>query len=170
MPSKKWQRLMRESSASFRRGRPQRTPAAAILIVTEGFVSEPTYFRELKRRLALRTVELIVEPAGMGDPRKLAERARALHHERKAAVRRGRLGNFQPAGFDQLWIVFDTDVPERHGKLHDGLGFAEANGVRCAHSTPCFEFWLLLHLHFTTAPMRVCAEAVARLSDGIGKA
>jgi hypothetical protein len=85
--------------------------------------------------------------------------------ERKAAARRRRLGNFQAAEFDQLWIVFDTDVPERHGKLHDGLGFAEANGVRCAHSTPCFEFWLLLHLRYTTAPMRVCAEAVERLSQ-----
>jgi len=170
MPSKKWQRLQQEAGVPFRRGRPQRPPAPAILVVTEGVVTEPTYLRELRRCLALKTLDLVIYPLGVGDPRKLAEKALGLKQGRKLAGRRHQLGISLPAGFDQIWIVFDTDVPAQHGRLHDGIAFAKANGIQCAHSTPCFEYWLLLHLDLTTAPMLVCAEAAARLAKELGKA
>jgi hypothetical protein len=168
MPSKKWQKLMEKSPASFRRGRPTREPAASILVVTEGQVSEPAYFNEMRRRLKLGTVELEVEPGEMGDPRRLAERACEINAERRSGTKKRKMGFFQPRVFDELWIVFDTDAPAVQGRLHSGLSFAQANGVRCAHSTPCFEFWLLRHHVFTTAPMRVCSDVIPRLSEAIG--
>lgn len=168
MPSKKWQKLVEKSPASFRRGRPTREPAPAILVVTEGQVSEPVYLRELRRRLKLGIIELVVEPGGMGDPRRLAEKACEINATRRSMAKRRKLGLFQPRVFDETWIVFDTDAPDAQGRLRDGLAFAQANRVRCAHSTPSFEFWLLLHHDFTTAPMRLCADVIPRLSAAIG--
>ena len=168
MPSKKWQKLVAKSPASFRRGRPTKEPAASILVVTEGEVSEPAYFRELKRRLKLQTVELVVAPAGMGDPRRLAEKACEINATRKGSARSRKLGLFQARIFDELWIVFDTDAPAAQGRLSDGISFAQAKRVHCAHSTPCFEFWLLLHHDFTTAPMRTCSDVFPRLSEAMG--
>lgn len=169
MPSKKWQKLMGKSPGSFRRARASREPAAAILIVTEGQVSEPVYFKELRNHMKLPTVEMVVEPAGMGDPQRLAERACEISEARRRSAKRQKLGISQARVFDELWIVFDTDAPAAQGRLAGGLSFAKERGVKCAHSTPCFEFWLLLHHLFSTAPMRTCAEVIRRLSYAIGK-
>lgn len=68
----------------------------------------------------------------------------------------------------EMWIVFDTDVPVEHGKFHDGVAFAEASGVKTAESSPCFEYWLLLHLDYTTAPMERFANVKPRLVKALG--
>jgi hypothetical protein len=41
-------------------------------------------------------------------------------------------------------------VAVREGFWNEVRQLAEAKKVRLAHSTPCFEFWLLLHFGFTT--------------------
>lgn len=168
MASRKWKKKINSDPRSFRRSRWSKPPAKAILIVTEGEVTEPVYFDELKRRLNLSTVEIEVLGAGKGDPRRLAESALEERKQRRKDAKQGRLALSKAPDFDELWIVFDTDAPLEQGRYHDGVGFADAKGVRCAESTPCFEFWLLLHLEFTTAPMARFADVKPKLERMLG--
>jgi hypothetical protein len=161
----KWKKQIPSDAASFRRPKGSARPGNAILIVTEGLVSEPAYFMALKRRLALQTLEIEVQPGGMGDPQKLVEYAVGLREARRREARNGTLSLSKALDFDEVWIVFDTDVPLAHGRLQAGLVKAVSKKIQVAHSTPCFEFWLLLHKTYTTAPMLKCADAVARLES-----
>lgn len=169
MAGKKWRKEVSSDPRSFRRPRGSRPPATAILIVTEGEVTEPTYFEALRRRLSLPTVEVAILPRGCGDPVRLVEYALDEAEKRRQAFKSGKLSHAKAAKFDKLWIVFDTDIPVEHGRLANGLALAVANGVQVAHSTPCFEYWLLLHRDYTTAPMPKCADVIPRLSEAIGQ-
>jgi hypothetical protein len=54
----------------------------------------------------------------------------------------------------------DTDVAVRNHIWNDVRQLAAAKKVTLAHSTPCFEFWLLLHLvGFTTRADLVNGDA-----------
>ena len=163
----KWKKHLASDLHSFRRARGSQRPAKAILILTEGEVTEPVYFQALKAKLALATVEIEVLPQGKGDPRRLAEAALEERAKRRKAARDGRLSYAEAADFDEMWIVFDSDVPLEHGRFHSGVSFAESQGVKCAHTTPCFEFWLLLHLAYTTAPMERFVDVEPRLSGAL---
>jgi len=43
------------------------------------------------------------------------------------------------------------------------MALKEAAGIKFAFSDPCFEFWLLLHEEFTTAPFADCGQVIQRL-------
>lgn len=167
MGGRKWKKRIDSDPRSFRRPRGSRPPAKAILIVNEGEVTEPVYFDALKRKLNLLTVEIEVVGAGKGDPRRLAEAAVEEKKQRRKDAKKGKLGFSKAPDFDEFWIVFDTDVPVAHGRYQDGVGFAAAKGVKVAESTPCFEFWLLLHLEYTTAPMVKFADVKPRLEKAL---
>ncbi|MCX8495822.1 MAG: RloB family protein [Akkermansiaceae bacterium] len=169
MGSKKWKKHIASDIGSFRRPRGSTRPGNSILIVTEGEVTEPVYFEALKHKLALQTVEIEVVPAGKGDPRRLAEAALKEQKKRRKDAKDGTLGFSKATDFDELWIVFDTDVPVEHGRFHDGVGFATAKGVKSADSSPCFEYWLLLHLDYTTAPMTRFSDVKPRLVSALGR-
>lgn len=130
-------------------------------------MSEPAYFEALRRRLALQTLEIAIQPGGMCDPQKLVEYALSLRETRRREARNGTLSLSKAMDFDEIWIVFDTDVPLAHGRLQAGLTKAAAKKIHAAHSTPCFEFWLLLHKAYTTAPMPKCADAIVRLASNL---
>lgn len=165
--ARKWKKHLPSGVRSFRRPQGSKPPAKAILILTEGEVTEPVYFEALRAKLALQTVEVEVLPQGKGDPRRLAEAALEEREKRRKAAKQNRLSLSQSPDFDEMWIVFDSDVPMEHGRYHDGITFADAKGVRFAQSTPCFEFWLLLHREFTTALMPKCADVIPRLSKAL---
>ncbi|MEI6674956.1 MAG: RloB family protein [Verrucomicrobiota bacterium] len=167
MAGKKWKKHIAADPRSFRRPRGSKRPGTSILIVTEGQVTEPVYFHALKQKLHLSTVEIEVVGAGKGDPRRLAESAIEGRKKRKKAARDGSLSFSKATDFDKLWIVFDTDVPVEHSRFHDGVAFAKSNGVETAHSTPCFEYWLLLHLDYTTAPMAKFVDVKPRLEKAL---
>lgn len=168
MAGKRWKKHIPTDAGSFRRPRGSSRQGSSILIVTEGEVTEPVYFDALKRKLALQTVEIEIVPAGKGDPRRLAEAALKERKKRRKDAKDGKLGFAKTPDFDELWIVFDTDVPVEHGRFHDGVGFATAKGVKSADSSPCFEYWLLLHLTYTTAPMPKFADVKPRLRAELG--
>lgn len=164
----KWKKYLPSDLRSFRRPKESKRPSKAILILTEGVVTEPVYFETLKAKLALQTLEVEVSPQGKGDPRRLAESALEERAARRKAAKQNKLSYAQAPDFDEMWIVFDSDVPLEHDRYHDGVAFAEAKGVKCAQSTPCVEYWLLLHKTLTTAIMPKCKDVIPRLSDAIG--
>jgi len=108
--------------------------SSRIVILTEGFVTEPNYFRFFQR---LNTrINLHIEPVSKegNNPSKLLEIAK-----------RNFLEDLDMEG-DQLWFVIDTDQWEEE--------ITEVREVcktipkfNIAQSNPCFEVWLFLHFH-----------------------
>ena len=143
-----------ESGTQTPRGWPQSAlakPGDAFLIVTEGTVTEPVYFDLLLRDLHLSVVRIKVQPGDASDPRHVILTAEREAKEQLRKARKGVLGINEPAKFDHVWAVVDTDVAVRNHIWNDVKQLAAARKVKLAHSTPCFEFWLLLHFAgFTT--------------------
>lgn len=54
---------------------------------------------------------------------------------------------------DCVWVVYDKDGYTQHAQTFNE---AAANDVEIAFSSICFEYWILLHFVFTTAPDRKC--------------
>jgi hypothetical protein len=141
--------LARKAKAAIRQESAQ--SGDAILIVTEGEVTEPVYFKQLRAHLKLSSVNVVVRPGAHSDPRQVILTAAHLAKDLSTRARRGMLGMSEPAKYDQVWAIIDTDVAVREGFWNDAVELARTKKVEVAHSTPCFEFWLLLHLTgFTT--------------------
>jgi hypothetical protein len=126
------------------------SPGDSFLIVTEGTVTEPVYFELLRESLQLSTVTVKVMPGQHSDPRHViqsaADEVKALAHR----VRKKKLAVTELEKFDHVWAVIDTDVATRQEFWNDVVQKARDLKVNLAHSTPCFEYWLLLHLRMTT--------------------
>jgi hypothetical protein len=126
-------------------------PGDAFLIVTEGVVTEPVYLELLRCDLDLLAVRIKVQSGDASDPRHVILTAERLAKEQQRKARKGVLGMNEPAKFDHVWAVVDTDVAVRNHIWNDVRQLAAARKVKLARSTPCFEFWLLLHITgFTT--------------------
>ena len=53
--------------------------------------------------------------------------------------------------YDAIFLVFDLDVVSAE-KLNEVEQIANSNSLTLIKTDPCFEYWLLLHFHFTTQP------------------
>jgi hypothetical protein len=127
---------------SLRRRGPTRSPKPRFLIVCEGEVTEPRYFRQM-RHLLKSLIELEILPGG--DPKILVERA---VQRRKEADKAANQKHDSYLTYDQVWCVCDVD---EHSRLNDALQQARDNGIDVALSNPCFELWALLHFQDQTA-------------------
>lgn len=116
------------------------------LVVTEGTVTEPVYFELLLGRREFSRVRVRVEPGRRSDPLHVVRAARKLADEHEERAKRRELGNNDPQGFDQVWAVIDTDAAVQRELWPDVEQLAQSLRVQLASSTPCFEFWLLLHI------------------------
>lgn len=137
-------------------------PGDTFLIVTEGTVTEPVYFEFLKNDLQLYAVHVMVMPGWASDPRHVIETAVKTVKDQQTKRRAGRLAVNEPEKFDHIWAVIDTDVAVRMGYWNDVKQLAASKKVKLAHSTPCFEYWLLLHLKDTTRGDLVDGNAAKR--------
>jgi hypothetical protein len=152
---KPWWQERKELSLARKAAAPSREacarPGDAFLIVTEGEVTEPVYFELLRESLQLSTVTVKIQPGSasypthvIGSAAKEVERLAKRRKRKETAIN-------EVEKFDHVWAVIDTDVPVRKGVWSDVIQFAASKGVNIAHSTPCFEFWLLLHIQgYTT--------------------
>lgn len=170
MAKNKYKRTANKSPRSFRRSIVNNTqPGSSILIVTEGDNTEPIYFDAIKKLFASRSIELVIHGAGRGDPKKLTEAALEIQQERRRKARKNELSMSQLEDFEQIWIVFDTDVLKPKKRV-EGIEYAKSNGIKVAFSEPCFEYWLLLHSSdaYTTAPMKKCDDVKPFLKQAYG--
>jgi hypothetical protein len=128
----------RNDDRSIGRRGPTREPKRRILIVCEGEVTEPGYFRAFQH--AVRNRRVHVEIARQhGVPMTIVEIAVRLHAESKDEARRQRDDNLL---WDEVWGVFDVD---EHPNLEQACRLAVGSGILLAVSNPCFELWALLH-------------------------
>lgn len=170
MGNKKYKPSVSKSASSFMRTMGKDVePGSSILVVTEGVNTEPAYFEALKHAFASPSVELVPYGAGRGDPRSLTDAALAYQKKRRKDARDKKLSISQLEVFDEIWIVFDTDVL-KPDKRNSGIAYAESKGIKIAYSEPCFEYWLLLHnaAAYTTAAMGTCADVKPYLEKAYG--
>jgi hypothetical protein len=145
----------------YARRKPLRPPSGrSFLLVTEGEKTEPNYFVALRNKLKLTSVDVeIVHPEGT-DPITLAEHAIELRERRRIAARQG-----EHIPYDEIWIIFDLEKRGdiRREQAERARHLKGAEGIRFARSDPAFEYWLILHFEYTTAPLANADEAVRRL-------
>jgi len=147
-------------SDSFKRGSASRPTGDIILIVCEGNKTEPQYFKSLQAewKISAAQVEICGEQCGSA-PISVVDHA--------IEARKTREREFKRTGtpkYDQVWCVFDVD---RHVSLQDAQKKAKDNKLKVALSTPCFEFWYLLHFLYTTRPFPRCEDVVSELKKHI---
>lgn len=131
-----------KKSDSLRRRRAFREPRARFLIVCEGEVTEPEYFRDI-RQTERGLIDLKIVPAGV--PKSVVERAAGMKKDSELEAKRRKDENLR---YDHVWCVFDVDV---HPFVAEAKQQAMSNSIELAVSNPCFELWFLLHFQDQTA-------------------
>jgi hypothetical protein len=129
---------------NLKRRRSFREPKPRFLIVCEGTVTEPAYFRAVERLVR----KVILEIAGAGVPKTVVQRAVA---DKKKAEREAESRENDFLRYDQVWCVFDVDD---HPLLPEAKQQAQVHEIGIAQSNPCFELWLLLHFEDQTAHIK----------------
>jgi hypothetical protein len=122
----------------LRRRPASREPRKRILVVCEGKVTEPRYFRALRHEFRNPAIEIEIDDQH-GTPKTLVAHAA---RRKKAAAREAQQRKDAFLAYDEVWCVFDVD---EHPLLDDARQQARDNGVSLAISNPCFELWALLH-------------------------
>ena len=125
---------------NLKRGKYQREPKRRFILFCEGKNTEPAYFRAIERVCTSAQIEVQVEPAA-GVPYTIAEKAVARAKSAGLAPRSRRVNSFEES--DQVWAVFDRD---EHPRFKEAVALCKHGSVNVAHSNPCFELWLLLHV------------------------
>ena len=133
---------MSRSSRYFSLGRrgPIRDPRAKIIVICEGALTEPIYFRALAKHY--RT--LIDVEGAAGVPMSVVNRAIELLPRRS----RSRKDNFEKN--DKVWAVLDRD---EHPQYIEATNKAKSAGIDVGYSDPCFELWLVLHFRDWDSPV-----------------
>src|SRR4051794_39278668 len=120
----------RHGARSIRRRPPSRQPRQRILIVCEGRVTEPGYFRALQHHVRNPLVEVRVA-SETGVPLTVVEIAVRLKRDAEREARQQRDENLR---WDQVWSVFDVD---EHPNLNEAIALARDSGIELAVSSPC---------------------------------
>lgn len=123
--------------ANLKRPRNVRQEHPRILIVTEGELTEPQYFRGLSKTLRATGIDIYkVSITGLGrDPGRVVKEAA----ERSG---RGERRNVSEDSYEHVWCVVDVDD---HATLDSAIRRARKASIDVAVSNPCFEIWLLWH-------------------------
>ena len=132
-----------KQTKSLARPNATRAPYAKVLIVCEGEKTEPNYFNELKQHYKISSANIVITGDCGSDPLSIVNHAKKLYSEQQD------LGD----AFDQVYCVFDRDT---HANYADAVSTIDTVKRRAPfhaiRSVPCFEYWLLLHFHYTTKP------------------
>lgn len=137
------ERRFRDRQRRLGRNPGKREPKHRILVVCEGKVTEPAYFKALQHEFRNPLVQLEID-RGAGVPLSVVKRAIELAAAADALAKQS-LDDDQK--FDDVWCVVDVDD---HPHLAEALALANKSGVNVAVSSPCFELWALLYFRDQT--------------------
>jgi len=173
--TKPWWQAQKELSLTRKAVKPSRTacarPGDSFLIVTEGEVTEPVYFELLRESLQLGTVKVKIQPGSASYPKHVINSAADEVTALSKRVKKKLIAINEVEKYDHVWAVIDTDVAVRQGIWPDVQQLAVSRRVKLAHSTPCFEFWLLLHIvgYTTRADLLNGTLAKKAVEDALGQ-
>ena len=122
-------------------------PKPTIVIVCEGKVTEPTYFKSFTECYS-NTLVTVITIGGCGVPVSVVQRAIDQKHELT------KLARLSKNSYDQqfeVWAVFDRDAHPKP-QVPKALELARYNGIHTAYSNPCFELWGLMHFSCVAKP------------------
>ncbi|MHB8136064.1 MAG: RloB family protein [Anaerolineaceae bacterium] len=118
----------------------RRTPenvrdSSLILIATEGAKTEKKYFESFATKFRNPKINILVFPNidDQSDPKNVIDSFTKYIEQQKLEEN------------DQKWVVIDRDKWKQES-LSDVAARCIQNNILLAVSTPCFEFWLLLHV------------------------
>jgi hypothetical protein len=122
-----------------------------ILIISEGKKTEPNYFNAVKAKFRLSSVEVPDTKKNTG--KELLQIA--IDYQKKAKKDRN--------PYDEIWIILDRDGYTKHPLVFDrAKNYPE---LKIGFSSPCFEYWLLLHFEYTSAPFNDCDNTIKKLKN-----
>lgn len=119
-----------------------KSPKKAELIVCEGSITEPAYFKALIRELQLHAVRVHVMSTEDSEPINIVE----------FAITRKKKGIAPGIPYNKIWCVIDVEAPP-HRTLDDAWEkAANVNGLEIILTNPFFEYWFLLHFKKVATP------------------
>ena len=143
---------------NYRKPERERPVNKRILILCEGLKTEPNYFRGIRQDKLhsnrLSALQIVVHDTRTNTAKELIAEAVELKKEAR----------WERNPYDSVWVVIDRDGYTKHPESFDR---ARATGINIAFSSPCFEYWILLHFEYTTAPFANCDEVISRLRQHI---
>lgn len=143
-----------KGAGDLSRRKPLRASYDKVLIVCEGEKTEPFYFRELIDHYEIHSANVCISGDCGSDPVSVVKHSLELYHKEKSST---------SGSFDRVYCVFDRDAHPNYGQALDRVAGARPKDIfHAITSVPCFEYWLLLHFSFTTAPY----SAVGGVSAG----
>jgi hypothetical protein len=130
------------------------------IIATEDTHAPDQYFRVFGN--ARIHVTVLPTKDGLSSPEHVFQRLDAFREE------------FQTTEDDEFWLMLDTDhwiEPNHVATFRSVCTEAVQKGYELAHSNPCFEVWLLLHVTDLDAgeQFQRCADVEQRLRDVLGE-
>lgn len=139
------------TAIKLKRKKPTLVPATRILIVTEGAVTEPEYFKHIRRIRSFPNLDIDICGKECGSsPTSVVNFA-----EEKANAE----GSYKNGGYDSVFCVFDRDTHQdferatsRIQTLNKPNSRLLAREIVSIRSFPCFEVWFIYHFEYTRAP------------------
>lgn len=129
----------------LRRSGARRAVYEKVLIVCEGSRTEPLYFSEIKDTYEISTANIRISGDCGSDPLSVVRHGEKLYAEEK------RMHPSDP--YDRVYFVFDKDSHPGYRAALEKIQNRRPKGVFYAvPSIPSFEYWLLLHYEYSTAP------------------
>jgi hypothetical protein len=140
------------SRAQLERQKKERSRSPRYLIVCEGTKTEPHYFRELRDYLKIPPQSVRIMPSDSTSPGRIVAHALDVYDEDALC------GD----SFDKVFCVFDRDMHETFDaavqRVSDLKSSSTSKPFEAITSTPCFEFWFLLHFGFTDQPFHASGK------------
>lgn len=122
------------------------SPKWKIVIICEGEVTEPRYFKDFARHCKNQLVDVEIIKKG-GAVRKLVGAVKEKQEELT------RIAKKSDDSFDKLFRVWGVPDVDNHPKLLEAKNLTKEHNLNIALSNPCFEIWALLHFHEQDAPL-----------------
>lgn len=141
----------RVAKSLTRRALGSKSPKPKILVVCEGKITEPRYFKDFTDWCgnALVTVTTV---GGCGVPISVVERAIG---EKAQLIREARKSKDSFDDHFEVWAVFDRDAHPKP-QVPQAIALANKNKIHIAYSNPCFELWGLMHYSCEARPGHHC--------------
>ena len=120
------------------------------LIVCEGTKTEPYYLRELLDDLSINPKMVRIAPNDGVSPDRVVAHALAVYEDDASS------GD----SYDMVYCVFDRDAHATFDSAVQRTKDLSAAGksFTAITSTPCFEFWLLLHFGYSDQPFHAAGK------------
>lgn len=134
-----------KTDADLKRRKAFRARKQRYLIVCEGSKTEFNYFRDLRTDLGIDAKQVQIPQNSGNTPDRILDHALALYDE----------DALSGDAYDKVYCVFDRDTHSTFDvtvqRIKDLKSVRRSKPFEAITSTPCFEFWLLLHFGYTDA-------------------